>query len=89
VLTIAGKVLAMALGVGVAGIWWAVALAEAVLGVATIVLLVRRAKDPAERLGVERLDRGRGRNRGRRARGRNWPGRVRLRDGALVALLIF
>jgi len=46
---IAGKVLAMAFGVGVSGIWWAVAGAMIVLGAATIALLIARGMDPAER----------------------------------------
>ena len=45
----------MAPGVGVAGVWWAVALVEVMLGIATIALLVRRAKDPAERLASSGL----------------------------------
>ena len=44
-----GQVLAMALGVGVASVWWAVAAAEAVLGAATIVWLVRRGRNPDHR----------------------------------------
>ncbi len=52
VATIAGQVLAMALGVGVSGVWWLVAVAELAIGVATIALLVRQGKDPAERLAA-------------------------------------
>src|SRR4029453_1761044 len=52
---VAGKVLAMAFGVGVSGIWWAVAAAEVVLGAATIALLLRRGVDPAERPASARL----------------------------------
>jgi hypothetical protein len=43
---VAGQVLAMALGIGVSGAWGAVCAAELVLGVATIVLLLRRRKEP-------------------------------------------
>lgn len=46
---VAGKVLAMAMGVGVSGIWWAVAAAMVVLGAATIALLVRRGAEMSER----------------------------------------
>ena len=46
---IAGKVLAMAFGVGVSGIWWAVASLMIVLGAVTIAHLIRRAADSAER----------------------------------------
>jgi hypothetical protein len=46
---IAGKVLAMAFGVGVSGIWWAVAGAMIVLGAVTIAHLVRRGAAPQER----------------------------------------
>jgi hypothetical protein len=49
ILAIAGQVLAMAVGVGVSGIWWVVAAVEVVLGVATIALLVRQGREPAER----------------------------------------
>jgi hypothetical protein len=40
-----GIILSLAVGVGVSGVWWAVAAVEVVLGVATVVLLLRR---PAE-----------------------------------------
>src|SRR5262249_12551119 len=54
ILKVAGEVLAMALGYGVAvaGAWPLVFVAELVLGVATIVLLVRRGKDSAVRPAV-------------------------------------
>lgn len=51
VLMVALKVLATAPGVGVSGVWWAVAGAEIAIGAATIALLVRRVNDPAERPG--------------------------------------
>jgi hypothetical protein len=40
-----GIILSLAVGVGVSDVWWAVAAVEVVLGVATVVLLLRR---PAE-----------------------------------------
>jgi hypothetical protein len=40
-----GIVLSLAVGVGVSGVWWAVAVAEVVLGLATVAMLLRR---PAE-----------------------------------------
>jgi hypothetical protein len=46
---VTGKVLAMALGVGVSGVWWVVAAAMIVLGATTIALLIGRGVDPAER----------------------------------------
>lgn len=46
---VTGEVLAMALGIGCSGIWWAVLAGEVALGVATIALLVRQGKDPTER----------------------------------------
>ena len=49
VLTISGEVLAMAIGVGVSGIWWAVVAAEVGLGVVTLVLLVQQGQTQADR----------------------------------------
>jgi hypothetical protein len=54
IIRVASEVLSMALGAGVAvsGAWPAVFAAELVLGIATVVLLVRRAKDAALRPAV-------------------------------------
>jgi len=41
---VAGEVLAMALGIGVAGIWWLVALVEVVIGLGTVELLIKLAR---------------------------------------------
>ena len=49
---VAGEVLAMAFGVGVSPVWWAVCAGMLTLGGATVVLLVRRWKQPGERLSV-------------------------------------
>src|SRR5262249_5029075 len=46
---VTGEVLGMALGIGFVHVWWAVLAGEVALGAATIALLVRRGKDPAER----------------------------------------
>lgn len=55
IVEVAGQVLAMGLGVGVSGVWWAVAIAELALGIATIALLIRQMRDPGERPSVAGL----------------------------------
>ncbi len=46
---VTGEVLAMALGIGVSGIWWLVAVAELAIGVGTVALLIRQGRNPANR----------------------------------------
>jgi hypothetical protein len=55
VLRVAGEVLAMAFGIGVAGAWWAAAAGVVALGAATLVRLLAHSKEPAERLSVAGL----------------------------------
>ena len=45
VLPMTGVVLSLAVGVGVSWVWWLVAVGEVVLGVATVVMLLRRPAD--------------------------------------------
>jgi hypothetical protein len=49
VIMVTGEVLAMAPGVGTSGVWWLVAAVEGVIGVVSVVLLVRAGGDAAER----------------------------------------
>ena len=49
---VGGEVLAMSLGIGVSGVWWAACAGILALGVATLALLLRRWKEPNERLSV-------------------------------------
>ncbi len=46
---VAGQVLAMAFGIGLSGVWYVVLAAELLLGIATVVLLVRHGKETADR----------------------------------------
>lgn len=50
VITRTGQALAMALGAGVSGVWWAIAVAEVILVAATITWLVRRGRNRDHRL---------------------------------------
>ncbi|MCI0702368.1 MAG: hypothetical protein L0241_14895 [Planctomycetia bacterium] len=52
ILRVGSEVLAMSVGIGLSGVWWAVFAGMLVLGIATVSLLVRRWKEPAERLSV-------------------------------------
>ncbi|MBN9120574.1 MAG: hypothetical protein J0I06_15715 [Planctomycetes bacterium] len=52
---VAGEVLAMALGVGVSPVWWAVFAAMLALGTATLVRLLRLWREPSERPAVAGL----------------------------------
>src|SRR5262249_9169938 len=42
---VTGEVLAMAIGIGASGVWWAVFAGELVLGVATVALLLRQNRE--------------------------------------------
>ena len=78
----------MALGVGVASVWWAVAAAEAVLGAATIVWLVRRGRQPGPSAFLDWSHRGRG-WRGCRGDGDwIWTGGVGQQCGPSLALFL-
>ncbi len=55
VLRAAGEVLAMSFGIGVAGVWWVVAVGIVALGVATLRRLAPRWEEPAERISVAGL----------------------------------
>jgi hypothetical protein len=46
---VASEVLSMALGYGVIGVWWLVALAEIFVGLATVELLIAKCKNPENR----------------------------------------
>ena len=45
VVPVAGEVIAMALGIGVSGVWWFVFAVEIILSVATVMLLVRETRE--------------------------------------------
>ena len=51
----AGEVLAVSLGMGLSAVWWVVCAGVVVLGGFTLALLVRRWKEPGERLAVAGL----------------------------------
>jgi hypothetical protein len=44
--TVTGEVLAMALGIGILGVWWLVAIVELAIGMGTVVLLIRQGRNP-------------------------------------------
>jgi hypothetical protein len=46
---VAGEMLAMALGIGVSGVWWLVAIVELAIGLATVTLLIRQGRNPINR----------------------------------------
>jgi hypothetical protein len=46
---VTGEVLAMALGIGVRGVWWLVAIVELAIGAATVILLIRQGRNPTNR----------------------------------------
>ncbi len=46
---VTGEVLAMALGIGISGVWWSVALVEVVIGLGTVIMLVRQGRSPSNR----------------------------------------
>ncbi len=54
-LSVAGEVLAVSLGMGLSLVWWVVCAGLLVVGTMTLALLVRRWKEPSERLSVAGL----------------------------------